>query len=263
MRFPFGAAFPSLGKARVCKSSKAGKSFSVRRWSDKSSSISPCRHPLLPHRLSSPSSFFSLLSSCPLDSLLHHLSHPLALSLADGRRRLKLTRVVRPSVFAYSVCSSTLLHRHTCALPSRTHTHVRSSSRRECAPVPASPRLASSLSFAYVGEGRGTEGARALSFSRRIQCVRVKNTRYWSRVDARKRQEIRETGLSPPSLPSANSFPPPCVLHARERECDVIPRDFRSFIVDSRGWIREMERVYRCLIILLLLERERYVCTQA
>lgn len=161
MRFPFGAAFPSLGKARVCKSSKAGKSFSVRRWSDKSSSISPCRHPRLPHRLSSPSSFFSLLSSCPLDSLLHHLSHPLALSLADGRRRLKLTRVVRPSVLAYSVCSSTLLHRHTCALPSRTHTHVRSSSRRECAPVPASPRL---LPFLRVRRGGGRRG-RVLSHS--------------------------------------------------------------------------------------------------
>lgn len=171
----------SLGKARVCKSSKAGKSFSVRCRSDKSSSISPCRHPLGLVELS----FVFLLapflvppwplpvSPCP--SLLH----PLRLS-RDGRRRLKLTRVV--SVLAYSVCSSPRSLRHTCALPSRTHTHVPRA--RD-----ASVRACSRRSVFVIGAV-----GRLLSHSLRIQCVRVKNTRYWSRVDARKRQEIRETG---------------------------------------------------------------------
>lgn len=63
-----------------------------------------------------------------------------------------------------------------------------------------------------------------------------------SRIHAIDRGWMRERGrkyekpVSPlPSPASANSFPPPCALHVRERGCDVIPHDFRSFIVDSRG----------------------------
>lgn len=263
MRFPFGVAFPSLGKARVCKSSKAGKSFSVRRWSDKSSSISPCRHPRLPHRLSSPSSFFSLLSSCPLDSLLHHLSHPLALSLADGRRRLKLTRVVRPSVLAYSVCSSTLLHRHTCALPSRTHTHVRSSSRRECAPMPASPRLLPFLRVRRGGEGDGG-GACSLILSSDTMCARQEYTLLIAGGCEKEAGNTRNRSL--PSLPAFCKLLSSPLRSSRERK-----RMWRysAWLSIVYSWFARMNSRNgtcipdRCLIILLLLKRERYVCTQA
>lgn len=221
--FPFGTAFPSLGKARVCKSSKAGKSFSVRCWSDKSSSISPCRHPI---GLSSPSSFFSLLPPPPPP-----VSPPSpSLSRMEGE-----DWSLRESSLDARVCSSTLLTATRVRFPrerTRMYAPARGASARPCSPPPF---------LAYVGEG-----ARALSFSRRIQCVRVKNTRYWSRVDARKRQEIRETGPLP--LPGFRKLlsSPSSSCSSRERR-----RMWRysAGLSIVHSWFARMNSEIECILI--------------
>lgn len=262
MRFPFGAAFPSLGKARVCKSSKAGKSFSVRRWSDKSSSISPCRHPRLPHRLSSPSSFFSLLSSCPLDSLLHHLSHP-PRPLSRGWKAKIEAYASRPSLCARIL--RLLLHAsppsHVCASLADAHACTLQLAAR----VRARARLASPPPFPSRrgGEGDGG-GACSLILSSDTMCARQEYTLLIAGGCEKEAGNTRNRSL--PSLPAFCKLLSSPLRSSRERK-----RMWRysAWLSIVYSWFARMNSRNgtcipdRCLIILSLLERERYVCTQA
>ena len=177
MGFPSGAVFRRSGKRECVKARKLEKAFRFGAGRIKvllfllaatprpSQPLLPSFFPtrfLVPPPRSLPASSFP---SSPLSSL----SPPLC-----PRPKAKIEAYATSSlcvrIFLHSSSSSAAPRflRHTCAPPSRTHTHVPRA--RERASVRACPRRC-----VLVARNRPR---RALSHSPRIQCVRVKNTRY-------------------------------------------------------------------------------------